>query len=284
MKTAYIFTILISFSTIGCGSSYVPAEPGQPAPDQGGQETTPGPNDPVPGPQQPGQWKALAKPSASNSETQVEDMCEALAVRAKNFGINRLIVAYEGLASYDSSGARAAYSHFDQDRNFKNSKNLARGGGGYVLHGLLKPLLEEARGTLEFLSLPHDSQGDGAGSVAEVCIRAWLATHRQTKLTIMGHSYGGHAANQLASALNRLGVTIDSVYTLDPRTRFYAGSFQRTPNAVVWQNFYQKGTPFLNGYVVPGADLNQLLTGVGHTSVPFVAEIFNRVSARLLGI
>ncbi|NJL25293.1 MAG: hypothetical protein HC902_09010 [Calothrix sp. SM1_5_4] len=132
---------------------------------------------------------------------------------------------------------------------------------------------------------PHGSQGEASGSVPEVCVRAWLSAAPKTKLTIMGHSYGGHAANQLASVLEEPKSAIDSVFSLDPRTRMYTGQLGRTKNAALWLNFYQTNTPFLNGYVVPGADLNVNLspTGIGHTSLPAAVEVFNAVADHLLG-
>jgi len=284
-----ILIIALSLAVTHCGPA------GSPAAELPTEETA-GTDDPTPTtgtpdlpttPTTPGQspvWKALAKPTDSTSSADTTTLCRKLGQRAKDFGISRLVIAFEGLASYDSTGARASYELFDQDPSFQGSSQISRGSAGYVLHGVLQPLLERAGGKIEFLSLPHDSQSAAHGSVAETCILAWLEKSPHTKVTLMGHSYGGHAVNQLATALNDLKVPLDSVFTLDPRTKFYSGSLLRTQNADVWLNFYQLNTPLLNGYVVPNADLNLNLssTGVGHTGLPYASEVLTRIFAHML--
>lgn len=246
----------------------------------------------TPSPQTPGSsdsttpvtWTSLSKPSSTSSSVETTSLCSQLGKRAKDFSIRRLVVAFEGLSSYDSTGVAAAYSLFEQDPLFRGASQISRGSAGYVLHGLLKPLLEQGNGKIEFLSFPHDSQDEAHGSVPEICILAWLKAAPSTKITIIGHSYGGHAANQLASVLDADGVSLDSVFSLDPRTRYYVGTLQRTTNANLWLNFYQTNTPFLNGYQVPGADANIDLsyTGVSHTELPSASEVHARVFDHLL--
>jgi hypothetical protein len=276
----FILVAVASIGVVRCAPAGVPGS--QPAPGTGGNAAT---DTPAPQhPDAPAVWQNLAKPTEASSAAETKTLCARLGRRAKDFSIGRLVIAFEGLASYDTTGARAAYALFESDPLFQGSVQIARGSAGYVLHGVLKPLLAQAQGHVEFLSLPHDAQGADHGSVAETCVLEWLKKAPDTKITIMGHSYGGHAANQLAAALDELHVPLDSVFTLDPRLRFYAGAFQRTRNAVLWENFYQTNTPFLNGYVVPGADLNRNLsaTGVGHTGLPFSAEVTRRIFDYLL--
>jgi hypothetical protein len=272
----FILMILLSPALVRCAPAGAPGD--FPAPQDNGSASIAEPL-PPPAPENAPVWRTLAKPAQSSTAADTEALCRLLGRRAKDFSIGRLVIAFEGLASFDTTGVRAAYDLFERDRNFSASTQIARGSAGYVLHGVLKPLLAQARGRIEFLSLPHDAQGAGHGSVAETCVVEWLKVAPATKITIIGHSYGGHAANQLASALDDLNVPVDSVFTLDPRLRFYAGSFQRTRNAALWENYYQTNTPLLNGYVVPDADLNMNLsaTGVGHTGLPFAAKVTTRI-------
>lgn len=245
----------------------------QPAPAE------PAPNDPAP------EWKRLAKPSANQADDDTQDMCLALGVRAKAHHLRRLIVAFEGLASFDSAATSRLYAAFEKNPTLEGNDNPAGAQSmGFVVHQLLQPFLKKAEGRVEFVVFPHDSVNDSAGGTPESCIHAFLTAAPGTKLTLIGHSYGGHAVNQLARHLEKDDIEIDSVFTVDPRLKFYAGSFGRTDNAVRWDNFYELNTPFLTGYSVPGADTNKNLssTGVGHTGMPARPEVHAAVFDRLL--
>lgn len=216
----------------------------------------------------------LTKPTGDESPTTGAAMCELLSEKAKALGVTQLVIGFEGLASFDASGTRAAYNYHYKLAHGQTASAPRKGGDGYLLHGLLVPAVTQARGRFEFLVFPHGSIDDGKASVAEGCATAWMREPGRS-LVISGHSYGGHAAQDLAANLERAGVPVAAVVTVDPRLRIYAGAFWKTNNVRLWENYYQTNTPFLNGYVVPGADLNVDLsrTGVGHTGMPFRAEV-----------
>lgn len=186
-----------------------------------------------------------------------------------------LVISFEGLASFDSAGARAMYKYHYKLARGQNVQRPAKGGGGYLLHSLVAKMVEEYKGKIEFLNFAHDSIGGGDGSKPEVCARAWLAEGKPLFLT--GHSYGGHAVQNLVDALDRKNLTVDYVFSADPRLRLYAGSFGNPGNVRHWENFYQTNTPFLNGYSIPSANRNINLsgTGVGHVGVPSHPQVWD---------
>lgn len=217
---------------------------------------------------------AQYKPKAG--DTSAAEKCRQLSERAALLGIRTLVIGFEGLASYDSSGTTEAYkAQWNRQQN-KTPSWPSASSGGYVLHGLLIPFMKQSR-AFETLVFPHDSVNESSGGAAEACAVAWMrdSRYKNRRLVVTGHSYGGHAANQLASLLKSRDVRIDWMISIDPRTRGYVGSLGRTTNADRWENYYQTNTPFLNGYTVPGADLNRNLssTGVGHTQMPRAAAV-----------
>ncbi|NJL25294.1 MAG: hypothetical protein HC902_09015 [Calothrix sp. SM1_5_4] len=116
---------------------------------------------PQPDPQPQPTWYALTKPSDMSDADETRALCTKLGQRAKLFRIERLIVGFEGLASFDESGTAAAYALFEKDPSFSGSANLPNGGGGYVLHGLLAPLLAKAKGKIEISDVSPRFAGRG---------------------------------------------------------------------------------------------------------------------------
>ena len=278
-KNRYLFIYLISFALLACAKG--PVDLQAPPASSGSPQTQA--QTPAPGSVTKPKWTAVAKPTGHESDSRVS--CRQLARRAEQFQIQRLIVVFEGLGSFDSAGTQALYRLFDQDRHLREPSGWNSKAAGYVLRGLLYPLLLKSEGRTEFLVFPHHSVTDENGGSVEACLIAWLQSSPQTKIMIIGHSYGGHAANQLARRLEARHIEVDSVVTLDPRTKFYSGSLGRTQNVRNWLNFYQLNTAFLKGYAVPGADLNQNLssTGASHFNLPELPTIHNRVRT-LLGL
>lgn len=213
---------------------------------------------------------AAAKPTAADTADQAREKCERLSERSKRLGLKTLIIGFEGLGSFNAALTQAAYqSHWQRTEGAAVTAPSGGGSGGYLLRGMLLPLLEAHGSQIEFLDFPHDSQQAAGTSNAEVCATVWMRQPGR-RLLVTGHSYGGHAANQLAEALERAKVTIETVVTVDARTRMYVGDLHKTSNVGTWANFYQRNTPFLPGYVVDGADLNMNLstTGVQHGGIP----------------
>ena len=224
------------------------------------------------------------KPAGGESAEAIAQKCELLSKVAASKGVRTLLIGFEGLISFDASGTQAVYRYLWDLSHERKAPAPTWGSGGYLLHGLIVPLIKHYDRSIEILMFPEYSQSDSAGSAAERCATTWVKSASDRKLVILGHSYGGHAANQLATALDRGRVPIDFVYTVDARVKGYVGSLGRTKNAARWENFYQTNTLFLNGYVVPDADTNENLSsaGVSHTSIPASRTIFSAVTGRLV--
>lgn len=219
------------------------------------------------------------KPTAGDSGSSARAKCQALSDRARQRGVDTLIIVFEGLASYDSRGTQSAYAYREKLLSGERAASPERGGAGYMLHGLMVPLIAEKAASFDFLVFPHDSVGARGGSVAQICATVWKtdpdSRSRHRRLVVAGHSYGGHAANQLTDSLDAAGVDVDFVLTVDPRLRLYVGRFQRSGNVRRWENYYQLNTPFLNGYRVGGADVNENLSSRGgtHVGLPWMPPV-----------
>ena len=212
------------------------------------------------------------KPEGTAAATAAQTACNLLSQISAERGIKKLIIAFEGLLSYDDSGTQEVYQYLWNVQNGQPATQPGSGSAGYVLHELLVPYFEAHPSDAEFLVFSWDTQSNNSGSTAEICADAWMSVAGRS-LIIVGHSYGGDAANQLASVLQTDGNVPIQVLTIDPRLA--VGSFQRTSNASVWDNFLQTNTPFLNGSTVPGADENVDLSssGVGHTGMPGMPQV-----------
>jgi hypothetical protein len=258
---------------------------GQPTPTPG---STPRPSpaqpSPTPKPEPVEDDYTQYKPTGGESIDEIAEKCELLSKVAAYKGVKTLVIGFEGLISFDSSGTQAAYKFLWDLSHSRKAPAPTYGGGGYLLHGLVVPLIKHYDKKIEVLMFPEYSQSSSAGSAAERCATIWVKSASGRKLVITGHSYGGHAANQLAVQLDQARVPIDFVFTVDARTKNYIGSLGRTQNAARWDNFYQTNTLFLNGYSVPDADSNTNLSsdGVSHTSIPGSPKIFQAVTGRLV--
>jgi hypothetical protein len=218
------------------------------------------------------------KPASSDDATTAQTKCKLLSQVAASHGVAKLIIAFEGLLSFDDAGTTAFYEYIWDLNHGVSASEPTGGSAGYVLHELITPVIEQHRADTEFLMFPETSQSDSSGSAPEACAIEWAKVAGR-KLFVIGHSYGGHAANQLAEVLDSDKITIAGVVTIDPRTKYGIGTLGRTRNAVVWDNFFQTNTPFLNGATVPGADENVDLsnTGVQHTGMPGMPQVKSAV-------
>ena len=222
-------------------------------------------------------WYKVSKPTTSDSNQKVIEKCQSLGERDRQFKINNFLIAFEGLSSFNSQRTEELYQAFEKDPEMKGLKVPdKKGSGGFMVNYLLWPALIASSGSTDFTVWPEPSiKDDQIGAQPDLCARAWLVGNPNGKLIITGHSYGGHAANQLADVLDQQNIPIDSVVTVDARTKRYKGDLFKTSNAGYWVNFYQTNTAFLNGYVVDGADenINLSRTGTSHGKIPGRIEV-----------
>ncbi|MCB0378823.1 MAG: hypothetical protein KDD33_10045 [Bdellovibrionales bacterium] len=241
-------------------------------------------DDPTPIPNIP--WRKVQHPQASDSDDQISKGCYALGVRDSEQGINKFVVAFEGLASFNQTSANKLYDAFEKNPQMDDKDAPSKSGsGGFMVYYLLWPVFTGAQAMADVMVFPEPSiKTNQKNAKPDICARSWLAGNPQGKLIITGHSYGGHAANQLADVLDQWGVPLHAVVTVDARTKGYVGDLFKTPNAELWLNFYQKNTLFLPGYLVDGADANVNLssTGTSHGKIPGRPEVQNALLDILL--
>jgi hypothetical protein len=208
------------------------------------------------------------RPFGRESLEDARELCRSFTQTAVRQGVRTLVIGFEGLASFDGKGTQQAYSFL------KGGERPRRGLSGFLLHGLLVPLMDRLRGHVEFLVFPETSVMSTADSVPSECARAWME-RPGNRLVLVGHSYGGHAVNLLAENLEQRRVSIARVVTVDARTRLYLGRLHKTTNVALWENYYQRNTPFLFGSRVEEADLNVDLSrsGVFHGNIPAAPAI-----------
>lgn len=151
---------------------------------------------------------------------------------------------------------------------------------------LINPSLEKTP-RVHALYFSQASITDGVLSDAVRCAYELATKPYKTKsgkivynsVTIMGYSYGGHAASQLVETLKRLGVSVDLVATVDPRTKWRVPAtptFDSSQSTVgKWVNFYQSNDLIMPGYPVSGAENIQI--GGFHLGATGIEELKNRV-------
>jgi len=198
-------------------------------------------------------------------DTAAQAKCQALSDDAKTRGVKTLVIAFEGWNSYYHDAAMKVYAHHWRLGHESEKPELGRMSGGVVLAGVVLPLVRRFEASFEYLHYPYTATlGGKPGSVPEICALEWVKEPGR-KLAIIGHSFGGDSASQLAEQLEAREVSVSYVLTLDPVAQFgrSAPAVRRTRNALLWENFYQSaGWPY--GRQIPDADLNLLVTGASH--------------------
>lgn len=107
-----------------------------------------------------------------------------------------------------------------------------------------------------------------------------------SSVTLIGYSFGGNAAFQTAETLRRLGITVDTMVTLDPRqphTAWNAFNDRKPASVGRWVNYYERNLTMLPGYPVQGAENHRLsfFAGLTHVLASHTSEIANGVTQSL---
>lgn len=198
------------------------------------------------------------------------DACLRISEGALITGTKVLVIGIEGLASFSSIGTKRAYEYRCKvTRGLAASPPSSAGFGGFVLKNLIVPVIEEYKNQVEVLVVSHGDGGSSSGK-AYHCAKIWMSENRPgsegRKVILVGHSFGGYALPKLTGHLGN--TPIAGVLSID--ARFNDGplraKMRRKGNVERWENYYQ--TMPLRGYEVEGADVNQKLSGKGHTKIP----------------
>lgn len=195
-----------------------------------------------------------ARPGDINSKTEAQVKC-AQEAPAKP---GRIVIGFEGLGGYSYGGGLY--------RNFLTpaQKTIPRTQTHYYSQAAVSDnttLSDAVRCAYELATKPYKTK-DGK-------------TVYNT-ITIMGYSYGGHAASQAVENLRRLGIHVDLVVTADPREKWTLPNVTFSkPNTVRrWVNYYENWDLPLRGFPVGGAE-NHLINSplyphvrlTGHSTV-----------------
>lgn len=207
------------------------------------------------------------KPSGLAGRAEARKMCSALSRQAAARGVATLVVGFEGLLSFDAPGTSAAY-RYQLGLGPKPPPFFVPAlGGGYLLHGLMLPLVDEYRSSFEFLVFRHTEQLFGDDSVPAVCARIWARgapAGVARRIVIAGHSAGGLSASLLALSLEHAGVPVDLLVTIDAMP----APIPRPGNVRRWENYRQNIPLPAPGVYVPDADLNKTIWTTNHFSIP----------------
>jgi pimeloyl-ACP methyl ester carboxylesterase len=122
----------------------------------------------------------------------------------------------------------------------------------------------------------------------------WVNLHAASRgtLVLIGHSFGGNSALQLADDfLSPLDVTVDLTVQIDPVKNFIAGANDMLPgNVEVGFNYYQISTGFFEpqgeDFVSGATNINvEVLfndANITHTSIDDDSRLFARITANIL--
>jgi hypothetical protein len=224
---------------------------------------------------------AETKPTGMDSAATASLKCQKLSDEARARGARVLVIGFEGLASFSATATQQLYRYEWELNHRVTATAPARPAfGGFVVTGTLLPVAAKLAGAVEMLAYPYTAQSDAAGSVPETCALEWMKVPNR-HLVVIGHSFGGDAADQLMKQLEARSVPVDFVITEDPvpKTPRPVSVLQVTRNARRWENYYQRaGLPM--GASLGGAAVNEQVRA-GHIGVPYVPNIVQSALAHV---
>lgn len=230
------------------------------------------------------------------------DDCRKISERARAENVKVMVIGIEGLLQMNPDAFAEMESYNRKIRaGQKNAvpadkycpyDTVAPTGQSGVTRGFMIPLMRSHGSRIEPLIVGEDSVQPGARSIARSCARIWKQEDPERKLIIVGHSYGGAAALDLAKALAEDEVTVDVLTTIDPVSRPFK-ALSAAPNVTSMANYWQPGLP-RPGESLPFAGTNQQLdsydiecpdgkkrVALGHMNIPGHPAILQDVRAKI---
>lgn len=219
-----------------------------------------------------------------------EDACKRLSEGAKITNTKALIIGYEGLFSSSPINANLLSSYREKlATGQKASRPLYLFGGSFLTRGPLTRVVEQYKNRVQVLMFGRIGQ-TGPESVPGKCAAMWMQDKgpgtEGRKVIIVGHSFGGAAARDLANSLQKKNVKVDAVITADPRDPVCMGECfpgSKPANVSYWGNFYQNSFLSLRGHKVSGAS-NTHLSGVRHGTIQNAPAFYQAIANRIDGV
>lgn len=189
--------------------------------------------------------------------------------------VKRIVVGFDGLTAYNSSSAAQLRRRGAPPLSRRPMQSRVSGG---VIDGMI------AQGAAQVPGVHWEYFGHyGVNSSSVACIKELATKGYRNKdgkmvyptVVVMGHSWGGPAANDMVQSLKAQGVAVDLVVTADPRHKMFPMFYRyRKTNEGKWINFYQQNWG-LPGYPVTGAENIKLRSS--HTGIAVSQEIRQRI-------
>lgn len=216
--------------------------------------------------------------------------CEAISQRAQKNGTKVMVIGVEGLLQIDPISTARLQAENDAIKAGKKPEisntpyqpnplvPVAQAG---VTRGLLLPLVRKQGMKIEPLVFGEADIRRGSPSMAQTCAEIWMKVPGR-KLILVGHSFGGPGALDLAANLK--GIDIDALYTIDPVERGTKMP-SKPANVAYMANYWQDlGRP---GQSIPSAQHDEKLTtyvgkiGLGHMNIPGHPAILQDVETQI---
>lgn len=217
-----------------------------------------------------------------------DDAALRLSEGAEITGSTVLLIGFEGLMGFNSSGSKQAVE-YQCNLSYGGNGKKPGGFGGQVLKAITVPVIEKYKNQVRVLMYPWGScsRASCAGPIAMAT--QWMRDSDKSlnsmgrKVIVVGHSFGGDAAIILGNKLAEKGVKVDSVFSIDPRKQGTGlGGFKKAGSAR-WVNFYQKKDFLLMGWEVSGAENNYLVptSFPGHLKLPHHDKILATIMSQI---
>lgn len=218
-----------------------------------------------------------------------QDACKRLSEGAKISKTKALIIGYEGLFSSSPINANLLSNYREKLATGKKaSRPFYAFGGSFLTRGPLTRIVEAYKNKVQVLVFGRVGK-TSADSIPGKCATIWMQDKGEgtegRKVIIVGHSFGGGAAWELANSLRAKGVTVDGVVTADARSPKQCmgecWNWAKPSNVTYWSNHYQRG--LLRGHEIPGAS-NQYHSGFSHGTIQNAPAFYKAIANRIDGI
>lgn len=228
--------------------------------------------------------------SVAHGQSVSDDACLRISEAGKITKTQALVIAYEGLFSSSAMNANLLSEYREALATGKPASRPAYLFGlSFLVRGPLTRLVEQYKNQVQVFDYAYSGH-TSASSVPATCAKLWMSDKgpgaEGRRVAIVGHSFGGGAAWELADTLNKQGTPVDCVITADARApsmcmgECWHGR-PKPANVKQWANFYQRGA--LKGNIIPGAT-NSYQGGFSHGNIQNSPALYEALSRCVSGM